>query len=663
MSTTQKKLSGALAAAGLSLPLLAIGNAAFAASPVGRALVLQNGWTSAPYATSNASASVAGGIVSFTGAISTSGTDARPFTLPAGYRPATDVYVQVDLCNAAKGRLHITPDGAVEVQTETAFSDAQCFTSLDGVSFAINDRGFTALTLQNGWTNGPYATSNAAAKKDGAVVRLKGAIASGTTSTAFRLPAGMRPAQDVYIPVDQCNATKGRLHIVPTGQVTVQAEGSYSNAQCFTSLDGVAFKLASAADQTLGLKHGWTSYFSGVPKVASANGVVRFSGAIGSGTTDSAFTLPAALRPATTVYVAVDQCNAHNGRLRIEPTGAVYVQAKGDYVEAQCFTSLDGASFDLGGFAPIALAGDWLPYNDNPPAAANISGIVTLRGAIKTAGTGALAFTLPENLRPATNVWVTVDLCNANKGRLAITPNGEVSVQAKDDDFGQAQCFTSLDGVSFAAKPTGFTALALENGWTNGAYGASDAAVKTIAGIVHFKGAISNGTSAGLFTLPEAFRPAATVYAPVDLCNAKKGRLAVSPSGTVTVQAESGDLADATCFTSLDGVTFALGSLTPLAPKNGWTDQPYATGTAGASNVDGVVRFQGAISTAGGNPVALKLPAGLRPAVDTWVHVDLCNATSGRLYIQPDGTVTVQAQGDFSTATCFTSLDGASFAQ
>jgi hypothetical protein len=44
--------------------------------------------------------------------------------------------VKVDLCNAHNGRLYIHTDGVVTVQAETAFSDAQCFTSLEGVFFA-----------------------------------------------------------------------------------------------------------------------------------------------------------------------------------------------------------------------------------------------------------------------------------------------------------------------------------------------------------------------------------------------------------------------------------------------------------------------------------------------------------------------------------------------
>jgi hypothetical protein len=42
----------------------------------------------------------------------------------------------------------------------------------------------------------------------------------------------------------------------------------------------------------------------------------------------------------------------------------------------------------------------------------------------------------------------------------------------------------------------------------------------------------------------------------------------------------------------------------------------------------------------------------------------LCNATNGRLFIQPNGKVSVQAEGNvLINATCFTSLDGASYTQ
>ena len=129
--------SGALCATAVILPLLGTG-AAQATSHVTAltALTLKNGWTNAPFSTSNAAVRNINGIVYFKGAIATSGTNAVPFTLPAAFRPKTNVFVKVDLCNATNGRLFIQHNGVVSVEAEgNNFSNAQCFTSLDGVSF------------------------------------------------------------------------------------------------------------------------------------------------------------------------------------------------------------------------------------------------------------------------------------------------------------------------------------------------------------------------------------------------------------------------------------------------------------------------------------------------------------------------------------------------
>jgi hypothetical protein len=207
-------------------------------------LTLVNGWTNAPFGTSNAAVTTVSGIVQLKGAIATTGTNPVPFTLPAAFRPATAVYVPVDLCNATNGRLFIQHNGVVTVEAEGGtFSNAACFTSLDGASFAKSATSFTSLTLQNGWANAPFGTSNAAARTISGVIHLEGAIATtGTNAVPFTLPVAFRPAANVYVQVDLCNATNGRLFIQTSGVVTVEAEGgTFSNAACFTSLDGASF--------------------------------------------------------------------------------------------------------------------------------------------------------------------------------------------------------------------------------------------------------------------------------------------------------------------------------------------------------------------------------------------------------------------------------------
>src|SRR5215471_10551026 len=78
------------------------------------------------------------------------------------------------------------------------------------------------LTLQNGWTNAPFSTRNAGFSISSGVVHLEGAIAGGSSPLAFTLPGGFRPASNVYVSVDLCNANKGRLLIAPSGDASIQ---------------------------------------------------------------------------------------------------------------------------------------------------------------------------------------------------------------------------------------------------------------------------------------------------------------------------------------------------------------------------------------------------------------------------------------------------------
>jgi len=315
-------------------------------------LTLQNGWTTSPFGTSVAAVRTISGIVHLKGAIATTGSNPVPFTLPGGFRPASVVFVPVDLCNAANGRLQIEPTGVVTVQAEGgAFSNAACFTSLDGASFAKSASSFTPLTLQNGWTTAPFGTSAAAVRTVSGIVHLKGAIATtGSNPVPFTLPAGFRPASAVFVPVDLCNATHGVLQIDKSGVVTVEAEGgAFSNAACFTSLDGAWFAKSAGSFTPLTLQDGWfnSPFGTSAPAVRTISGITHLKGAIAtSGTNPVPFTLPTGFRPASVVFVPVDLCTATNGRLQIKPTGVVTVQAEGGaFSNAACFTSLDGVSF------------------------------------------------------------------------------------------------------------------------------------------------------------------------------------------------------------------------------------------------------------------------------------------------------------------------------
>lgn len=632
--------------------------------PVYTELTLQNGWTNAPFSTRNASAAIVSGAVQLKGAIATTGANAVPFTLPAAFRPEKDVYVPVDLCGGKKGSLLIKPTGVTTVRAAGAWSDAQCFTSLEGVTYAPVISGYSPIFLQNGWINGPSSTNSAQLRTIGGIVHMRGAISSGTTSAPFTLSAEYRPAAHVYAPVTLCNSKKGRLHISPSGSVIIEAEGAFSDAQCMTSLDGVTYALDGTGFTSLAPQNGWTGapFSTGSPGVTLVNGVVHFRGGLAtSGANMTPFTLPAAFRPPTFVLVPVDLCGSFKGRLTIAPSGVVTVAAEGALSNAQCFTSLDGASYTLSDFTPLTL--------DNGLASGGFAtgsagfrisdGIVQLKGGLSTTGTSNIPFLLPPEARPPVDLYLPISLCDAAKGRLFIGTNGGASISV-DGPWSKAQCFSSLEGVSYALSTSGYTALTLTNGWTNAPFSTRNAVGKDIGGIVHLAGTIGGGTSSGVFQLPAALRPSSLVYVPVDLCGGKKGRLNIAADGTTAVQAD-GDFSDAQCFTSLEGVTFAkaAGSFVVLPLLNGWTNAPFNTRNVAAWNDKGIIRLQGAVAS-GTTAPPFVLPTDMRPTVVTYVQADLCAAKKGRVMVDVDGSVTIQnGEGTFAaTAQCFTSLEG-----
>jgi hypothetical protein len=286
-----------------------------------------------------------------------------------------------------------------------------------------------------------------------------------------------------------------------------------------------------------------------------------------------------------------------------------------------------------------------------------IDGVVHFKGAIAN-GSNAPAFTLPIEMRPSTNVYVSVDMCGAKSGRLNILSSGVVSVQA-EEDFADAQCFTSLDGAYFVHSSTPSSFFLLSNGWTGQPFSTGYPGVSLIRGISYLRGAMADGTAATAFTLPASMRPFDDVYVPTNLFAAAKGRMFIRDTGLASVSPLS---SDSQSFTSLDGLSFDTASVgdTSLTLQNGWTGGPFSTGSPGASKIKGVVHLKGAMD-GGASGFAFTLPPELRPENRAYVPVDLCSGAKGRLMIEANGSTSVQAEGSFADAQCFTSLDGATY--
>ncbi len=326
--------------------------------------------------------------------------------------------------------------------------------------------GATPLTLINDWKPAPQGTGDPAVQIFNGIVHFKGAIKqefSSPSIEAFVLPPEFRPLTNVYVPIDMSIASKGWLFIKPSGDVIVQFGDDPETEYYLTSLDGASFALNAEGFHALTLIHGWHNAPSGTSNAAvkKINGRVHFKGAMHTNGTDPwPFVLPVGFRPAKAVYVSVALCNAAFGRLYIQPSGEVEVQVDPqfgpDFSSAACLTSLDGAVFsatNTGDQNLLQLINGWIGgvFFTAKPAASGGNGTspVYLKGGMLTQGSNLHPFVLPAAYRPLKNVYLPVNLCDANEGSLDIKPSGTVTLELWNDQSRDAECFTSLDGLSF----------------------------------------------------------------------------------------------------------------------------------------------------------------------------------------------------------------------
>ena len=98
---------------------------------------------------------------------------------------------------------------------------------------------------------------------------------------------------------------------------------------------------------------------------------------------------------------------------------------------------------------------------------------------------------------------------------------------------------------------------------------------------------------------------------------------------------------------------------------NNWhsyTDISTTRLPAGAIDSHNIVHLKGAMYRSGGTDKRpFVLPVALRPSGLVYVPVDLVNGNAGYLIIQPNGTVSVEATGDYINAVSFTSLEGVTY--
>ena len=208
-------------------------------------LTLLNGWHSeqSTYQSGDPSYTVKGGVVYLSGSLATSGTSDQFAVLPRAARPAHVEYITVYTFTGTHGTLELDPNGAALAYSGLTTS----FTSLAGVSYPVASAVRHKLTLRNGWHSeqSVWNSGDPAYSVSGGVVSLSGSLATTGSNEAFAvLPAGARPAHDLYIKVYTYGSSVGTVLIEPSGVMFAYGPGAV-NARKFTSLAAISYPLKS----------------------------------------------------------------------------------------------------------------------------------------------------------------------------------------------------------------------------------------------------------------------------------------------------------------------------------------------------------------------------------------------------------------------------------
>ena len=311
------------------------------------------------------------------------------------------------------------------------------------------------IALSNGWASAStpsLITGRPAWALRNGIVYLRGAVKqtiSGGSGIIATLPAAARPVHDLYLIVYTSQEAPAELYLRHAGEL----EAYGGNSESFFSLAAVSYPTAAVTTHPLALRNGWTSdqpvYGTGNPAYAISNGVVYLAGSLHGGTSQVAFTLPKAARPAHGMYILVYTLGGTYGWVRILPTGRVEIGG----TSSAGYTSLAGISFPVATtrwhrFKPEA---GWhsgaSKFGTADPSYAVVNGIVYLDGSIYQAGGSTGLWTsIPAAARPADVLEIEVYTANGTAGAIAMTDNFGLVASVP---FSNAQQFTSLAGKAY----------------------------------------------------------------------------------------------------------------------------------------------------------------------------------------------------------------------
>jgi hypothetical protein len=305
------------------------------------------------------------------------------------------------------------------------------------------------------------------------VVHLQGAVTQTSPNgpdpdQIGTLPPAARPAHQLIAIVHTFNGTFATITVEPTGEIFAEepmfpAVIDFS----FLSLESISYSPSRSGSPIALNTANWTSIIccGHAAWYKDRSGVVHLQGAAGqvsaSGTSPNLIgTLPAAARPAQTVYTIVACTGSTYADLAIEPNGTINLIDPRPPADKDYFlVSLESLTYrpagtgteiavNLANWSGLAGFGSRAPtwYKDR-------SGVVHLQGAVSqftASGTQPnLVGTLPATVAPKHTVYTIVHTFNGTYADLSIAPNGQIGLIDPRPPMVKDYSFVSLESITY----------------------------------------------------------------------------------------------------------------------------------------------------------------------------------------------------------------------
>jgi hypothetical protein len=295
----------------------------------------------------------------------------------------------------------------------------------------------------------------------------------------------------------------------------------------------------------------------------------------------------------------------------------------------------NGGQCPSGAWWALSLEGGAVPAAGTyPPSCRAESGRTDLRGGLTSETVRQpLAVLAPANA-PAADEWYSAVEADNVVQPLVVHANGQVVVNAGNAGF------LSLENDRVSLGTSGWTPLALQNGWHQ-ARGVDPPSWSTDGAHLDLRGGLNGGATGQVIAqLPTNARPSADEWYSVVTADNVVGTLYIRANGQIILHAGH------SAFLALDGIRVPLAgkvSVTPLMLQNGWHQAAGVDSVGVSTDGTGFATLSGGTNGGSVGQVVATLPTSYRPAADVWFSVVTANDVVDPLVVHANGDIVLNA--------------------